>query len=175
MTRFGEPGTTATDGTAHDCKPSLSVSQACPSVLLSVTTPCSVPMYIRASTFGLLLTSQDLFQDIDNCFRCLRQLGSREHLLGHVFEDVLLVFLCDGRNALDHWLEVVQHLSGRGIAVRAGARILGAEHAAVAPHDAEQQVERLLVVEDRVEIKLLQLSVEAAAGLEVPAEERSIP
>src|ERR671934_2225024 len=107
------------------------------------------------------------------CLKLLR-LEAREDLLGHVFEDVPLVLVCERGDAFDDRLEVVEHLASLRILVSTSSGVLGAEHAAVGAHDTEQQIQTFDVVEHRVEVELLELDVEATAAFEVAPEECAV-
>src|SRR5665213_2643071 len=78
---------------------------------------------------------------------------AREQALGVLLEDALLLLVGQPLDALDRRLDVVVRLAGDGVFPRTAAGAFGAEDAPVGSDDVEEQIERLLVVDARIEPK----------------------
>src|SRR5579875_3090420 len=93
-----------------------------------------------------------------------RHLEAREDSALVGLEDALAVRLAEPGDALDHRFQVVQPRPGDGVLGRTRARVLGPEQATVGADDAEEELQRFLVVEDGVVVEAPQALVERLQG-----------
>src|SRR5688500_7045664 len=101
-------------------------------------------------------------------------LESAEDLLGVFLKDLFFVLRLEPLDAFNVRPHVVVPFARARIGLGAGAGPLGAKQAAVRTDNAEEQLQRLDVVQRRVEVKLLQSLIESfriirAAELGAPA------
>src|SRR5215470_931890 len=99
---------------------------------------------------------------------------SWKHLLWYVLKDVLSVLFRERPDALDYRFQIIEHLPTRGVFIRACPGVFRPKHTSVGTDDPHQELNRFGVVQHRIEVELLELDVEAAAALQVAAEERAV-
>src|SRR5215468_711146 len=87
-------------------------------------------------------------------------LEPREHLLSIPVKNLFFLFRRQPRNAFDVWPHVIVPFTGSGIRLRTRSRALRAKHTASRSDDSEEELQRLHVIERRVEIQLLQPLIE---------------
>jgi hypothetical protein len=83
-----------------------------------------------------------------------------EDLPGHIFEDIATILFGEKVDRLDEWLGVIKPLTRLRILIGTGPRILRGKHAPIGAADLEQKLKRLLIVQDRIEVELLQETIE---------------
>src|SRR5262249_29486465 len=87
-------------------------------------------------------------------------LEPREHLLGIAVKNLFFLFRRQPRNAFDVWPHVIVPFAGSGIRLRTRSRTLRAKHTASRSDNSEEELQRLHVIERRVEMQLLQALIE---------------